>query len=59
MTNTKSKKSTIVVQKYGGSSLSTAERIRKIAKKICARQKQGNGLVVVVSAMGDSTDKTG
>lgn len=57
MTNTKSKKSTIVVQKYGGSSLSTAERIRKIAKKICARQKQGNGLIVVVSAMGDSTDK--
>ena len=57
MTNNKSKKSTIIVQKYGGSSLSTANRIRKIAKKISARHQQGNSIVVVVSAMGDTTDK--
>ncbi len=49
--------SSIVVQKYGGSSVSTAEKIRSIAKKICDRAKTGDQLVVTVSAMGDSTDE--
>ena len=47
----------IVVQKYGGSSVSSAENIRGIAQKICERASTGVRLVVVVSAMGDSTDE--
>lgn len=47
----------VIVQKYGGSSVSTAEKIRAIAKKICSRSKTGDRLVVTVSAMGDSTDE--
>ena len=43
----------VVVQKYGGSSVSTAEKIRTIAKKICERASSGDKLVVTVSAMGD------
>ncbi|MBM3959063.1 MAG: aspartate kinase [SAR202 cluster bacterium] len=46
----------VVVQKYGGSSLATAEKIRVVAGKICARRSSGVDLVVVVSAMGDTTD---
>jgi aspartate kinase len=49
-------KRSVVVQKYGGSSVSSAENIRSIARKICDRARTGVGLVVVVSAMGDSTD---
>ncbi len=48
--------SALVVQKYGGSSVSTAEKIRSIARKICDRARTGDRLVVTVSAMGDSTD---
>ena len=47
----------IVVQKYGGSSLSTISKVKKIAKKIVARFKEGNQIVVVVSAMGNETDR--
>ncbi len=47
----------VIVQKYGGSSVSTADKIRTIAKKICDRANFGSGLVVTVSAMGDSTDE--
>jgi len=47
----------IVVQKYGGSSLSTIEKVKKVAKKIVARSKEGNQIVVVVSAMGNETDR--
>lgn len=47
----------VIVQKYGGSSVSTAEKIRTIAKKISDRAESGAGLVVTVSAMGDSTDE--
>jgi aspartate kinase len=47
----------VIVQKYGGSSVSTAEKIRTIARKICDRASTGVGMVVVVSAMGDSTDE--
>jgi aspartate kinase len=47
----------VVVQKYGGSSLATAEKIRAVAKKICDRRAAGVDLVVTVSAMGDTTDE--
>ncbi len=47
----------VVVQKYGGSSVSDAEKIRQIAANICDRRQSGADLVVVVSAMGDSTDE--
>ncbi|MHB8872532.1 MAG: aspartate kinase [Myxococcaceae bacterium] len=47
----------IVVQKYGGSSVADVDKIRKVAGKVKARREQGFELVVVVSAMGDSTDE--
>lgn len=47
----------LVVQKYGGSSLETPERIRSVAERIVATKKQGNDVVVVCSAMGDTTDE--
>jgi aspartate kinase len=46
----------LVVQKYGGSSVADAERIRRVAERIVEAKKQGNDIVVVVSAMGDTTD---
>lgn len=46
----------LVVQKYGGSSVADAERIRRVAERIVNTKKQGNDVVVVVSAMGDTTD---
>jgi aspartate kinase len=47
----------IVVQKYGGSSVADAHRIKQVAQRIVATQKTGHDVVVVVSAMGDSTDE--
>ena len=47
----------LIVQKYGGSSLSTTEKIKKVANQIMARKKEGYNLAVVVSAMGDTTDQ--
>ncbi|APT89848.1 aspartate kinase [Corynebacterium sphenisci DSM 44792] len=47
----------LVVQKYGGSSLESAERIRRVAERIVESRKQGNDVVVVCSAMGDTTDE--
>jgi aspartate kinase len=47
----------IVVQKYGGSSLADAEAIKRVAHRIVQAKKQGNDVVVAVSAMGDSTDE--
>ncbi|WP_018023116.1 aspartate kinase [Corynebacterium ulceribovis] len=47
----------LVVQKYGGSSLESAERIRRVAQRIVATKKAGNDVVVVCSAMGDTTDE--
>jgi aspartate kinase len=47
---------TLVVQKYGGSSLADADRIRHVARRIARERATGAGLVVVVSAMGDTTD---
>lgn len=46
----------LIVQKYGGSSLSSAEKIKSVAKRIGKAKDGGNSLVVVVSAMGDTTD---
>ena len=46
----------LIVQKYGGSSLESAERIRRVAQRIVATKKQGHDVVVVCSAMGDTTD---
>ncbi|WP_291313453.1 aspartate kinase [Corynebacterium sp. UBA2622] len=47
----------LIVQKYGGSSLESAERIRAVAERIVATKRQGNDVVVVCSAMGDTTDE--
>jgi aspartate kinase len=46
----------IVVQKYGGSSVADVERINKVADRIAATKETGQDVVVVVSAMGDTTD---
>jgi aspartate kinase len=46
----------LVVQKYGGSSLATPEHLKLIALRITEEAKKGNQVVVVVSAMGDTTD---
>ncbi|MDP3766837.1 MAG: aspartate kinase, partial [Dehalococcoidia bacterium] len=46
----------LIVQKYGGSSVGDAERIQNVARRIAARQRAGDRVVVVVSAMGDTTD---
>ena len=46
----------VIVQKYGGSSLATAEHIHNVAARIQARKDDGVDGIVVVSAMGDSTD---
>src|SRR3984893_1160085 len=47
----------LVVQKYGGSSVADAEGIKRVAKRIVATKRGGNQVVVVVSAMGDTTDE--
>jgi aspartate kinase len=47
----------LVVQKYGGSSLADADGIKRVAQRIVATRKAGHGVVVVVSAMGDTTDE--
>ncbi|GIM28597.1 aspartokinase [Clostridium polyendosporum] len=45
-----------IVQKYGGSSVATTEKILKVADTLIKRKKEDNRIVVVVSAMGDTTD---
>jgi len=47
----------LIVQKFGGSSVATAESIKRVAKRIVETRKAGNEVVVVVSAMGDTTDE--
>ncbi|MGY1452201.1 aspartate kinase [Streptomyces sp. SS8] len=47
----------LVVQKYGGSSVADAEGIKRVAKRIIEAKKNGHQVVVVVSAMGDTTDE--
>ena len=46
----------LIVQKYGGSSLADADRIRRAAERVAEQVKAGHKLVVVVSAQGDTTD---
>jgi aspartate kinase len=46
-----------VVQKYGGSSVADADSIKRVAKRIVATKQAGNDVVVVISAMGDTTDQ--
>ncbi|GAA1265614.1 aspartokinase [Planotetraspora silvatica] len=47
----------LVVQKYGGSSVADAACIKRVAQRIVATKKAGNEVVVIVSAMGDTTDE--
>ena len=47
----------LIVQKFGGSSVANAESIKRVAKRIVETRKAGNDVVVVVSAMGDTTDE--
>jgi len=47
----------LIVQKYGGSSLADADGIKRVAQRIVTTRKAGHGVVVVVSAMGDTTDE--
>ena len=47
----------LVVQKFGGSSVAGADRIKRVARRIARERAAGNDLVVVVSAMGDTTDE--
>ena len=47
----------LMVQKYGGTSVGDPERIKNVAKRVVKRYKEGNDMVVVVSAMGHTTDE--
>ena len=47
----------LIVQKYGGSSVADAERVSSVARRIAQAKDKGNRVVVVVSAMGDTTDE--
>ncbi len=47
----------LIVQKFGGSSVADAESIKRVAKRIVESRKRGDDVVVVVSAMGDTTDE--
>jgi aspartate kinase len=47
----------VVVQKYGGSSVADAEGVKRVAQRIVDAKRAGNDVVVVVSAMGDTTDE--
>ena len=47
----------LIVQKYGGSSVADADRIKNVARRIAAARDKGDQVVVVVAAMGDTTDE--
>ena len=47
----------LIVQKFGGSSVANVERIQNVAKRVVSYRKKGYDLVVVVSALGDTTDE--
>lgn len=47
----------LIVQKYGGSSVGTIDRIRNVARRLIETQQQGNRVVAVISAMSGVTDK--
>ena len=46
----------LIVQKFGGSSVANADRVRNVARIITETYKKGNSVVVVLSAQGDTTD---
>ena len=46
----------LVVQKYGGTSVGTPERVKRVAERVAREKRAGNDVVVIVSAMGDTTD---
>ncbi len=46
-----------IVQKYGGTSMGTIDRIQNVARRVIAKKEEGNRMVVVVSAMGKKTDE--
>ena len=45
------------MQKFGGSSVADATRIKRVAERVVSQRKNGDDVVVVVSAMGDTTDE--
>src|SRR5689334_22160336 len=47
----------VIVQKYGGSSVADVDKLRRVAERVMATRKLGHDVVVVVSAMGDTTDE--
>lgn len=47
----------LIVQKYGGSSVADATRVKNVANRIAKTYQQGNGVIVVLSAQGDTTDE--
>jgi aspartate kinase len=47
----------VIVQKYGGSSVADVQRLRRVAERVMRTRQQGHDVVVVVSAMGDTTDE--
>ncbi|MBI5664603.1 MAG: aspartate kinase, partial [Nitrospirae bacterium] len=47
----------LIVQKYGGTSVANTERIKAVAERVVATARQGNKVIVVVSAMSGETDK--
>ena len=47
----------LIVQKYGGSSVANAERVKNVARRIVETYEKGNQVVVVLSAQGDTTDE--
>ena len=49
----------LIVQKFGGTSVADSQKILAAARKAIRAQQQGNKIVMVVSAMGDSTDDLG
>jgi aspartate kinase len=46
-----------IVQKYGGSSVADVDRLRRVAERVMRTKRAGHDVVVVVSAMGDTTDE--
>ena len=47
----------LVVQKYGGTSVADCDRIRRVAERVCQRKRQGDDVVVVLSAMAGETNR--
>ena len=50
-------KKKLIVQKFGGSSVANVEKIQNVASRVANYRKEGHDLVVVVSALGDTTDE--